>query len=39
MQFEWSLFSREPERKIVCFADELDIAVLAYSPRGRGTLA
>jgi len=37
-QMEWSLFSRESEAEVVPTARELGIAVVAYSPLGRGML-
>jgi aryl-alcohol dehydrogenase-like predicted oxidoreductase len=39
VQTEYSLFSREPERELLPVLDELSIALVAYSPLGRGLLA
>ena len=38
LQTEYSLFSREPEEKLLPVLRELDIALVAYSPLGRGFL-
>jgi aryl-alcohol dehydrogenase-like predicted oxidoreductase len=38
VQTEYSLFSREPEGNLIPVLRELDIALLAYSPLGRGFL-
>lgn len=38
VQFEWSMLWREPERDIVPAARELGIALVPYSPLGRGLL-
>ncbi|MFD3697546.1 aldo/keto reductase [Streptomyces sp. NPDC058646] len=38
LQSEWSLFSRDVERSAVGAAAELGVAVVAYSPLGRGFL-
>nr|WP_237555445.1 aldo/keto reductase [Streptomyces sp. SID4948] len=38
VQSEWSLFSRDAERSLVGAAAELGVAVVAYSPLGRGFL-
>jgi aryl-alcohol dehydrogenase-like predicted oxidoreductase len=39
IQTEYSLFSREPEDELLPVLDELGIALVAYSPLGRGFLA
>jgi aryl-alcohol dehydrogenase-like predicted oxidoreductase len=39
IQTEYSLFSREPEDELVPLLEELGIALVAYSPLGRGFLA
>jgi aryl-alcohol dehydrogenase-like predicted oxidoreductase len=39
VQTEYSLFSREPESELLPLLDELGIALVAYSPLGRGFLA
>lgn len=39
VQFEWSLFWREPEDDVVPVARELGIGLVPYSPLGRGMLA
>lgn len=39
IQTEYSLFSREPENELLPVLDELGIALVAYSPLGRGFLA
>lgn len=39
VQTEYSLFSREPEEELLPTLDELGIALVAYSPLGRGFLA
>jgi aryl-alcohol dehydrogenase-like predicted oxidoreductase len=39
IQTEYSLFSREPEDELLPLLDELGIALVAYSPLGRGFLA
>jgi aryl-alcohol dehydrogenase-like predicted oxidoreductase len=39
IQTEYSLFSREPEDELLPLLAELDIALVAYSPLGRGFLA
>ncbi|WP_330288760.1 aldo/keto reductase [Streptomyces sp. NBC_00576] len=39
VQSEWSLFSREVEADVVPVAAELGVALMAYSPLGRGFLA
>lgn len=38
VQSEWSLFSRDVERSVVGAAAELGVAVVPYSPLGRGFL-
>lgn len=38
VQTEYSLFSREPEENLIPVLRELDIALVAYSPLGRGFL-
>ena len=38
VQTEYSLFSREPEESLLPVLRELDIALVAYSPLGRGFL-
>ncbi|MEU6392064.1 aldo/keto reductase [Streptomyces sp. NPDC046939] len=38
VQSEWSLFSRDIERSVVPAAAELGVALVAYSPLGRGFL-
>jgi aryl-alcohol dehydrogenase-like predicted oxidoreductase len=38
VQTEYSLFSREPEDELLCVLRELGIALVAYSPLGRGFL-
>ncbi|MFD5713945.1 aldo/keto reductase [Streptomyces pharetrae] len=38
LQSEWSLFSRDIERQVVPAAAELGVALVAYSPLGRGFL-
>jgi aryl-alcohol dehydrogenase-like predicted oxidoreductase len=38
VQTEYSLFSREPEEDLMPMLRELDIALVAYSPLGRGFL-
>ncbi|MFD7640999.1 aldo/keto reductase [Kitasatospora sp. NPDC059795] len=38
LQSEWSLFSRGPERSAVPVAAELGVALVPYSPLGRGFL-
>jgi aryl-alcohol dehydrogenase-like predicted oxidoreductase len=38
VQTEYSLFSREPEQSLMPVLRELDIALVAYSPLGRGFL-
>ena len=38
VQTEYSLFSREPEEDLIPVLRELDIALVAYSPLGRGFL-
>jgi aryl-alcohol dehydrogenase-like predicted oxidoreductase len=38
LQSEWSLFSRDIERSVVGAAGELGVAVVPYSPLGRGFL-
>jgi aryl-alcohol dehydrogenase-like predicted oxidoreductase len=38
VQTEYSLFSREPEDRLIPVLRELDIALVAYSPLGRGFL-
>ncbi|MFF8676226.1 aldo/keto reductase [Streptomyces sp. NPDC015242] len=38
VQSEWSLFSRDIERHVVPAARELGVALVAYSPLGRGFL-
>jgi aryl-alcohol dehydrogenase-like predicted oxidoreductase len=38
VQTEYSLFSREPEENLIPVLRELNIAVVAYSPLGRGFL-
>jgi aryl-alcohol dehydrogenase-like predicted oxidoreductase len=38
VQTEYSLFSREPEENLLPVLRELDIALVAYSPLGRGFL-
>lgn len=38
LQTEYSLFSREPEERLLPVLRELDIALVAYSPLGRGFL-
>jgi len=38
VQSEWSLFSRDIERQVVPAAAELGVALVAYSPLGRGFL-
>lgn len=38
VQFEWSMLWREPERDVVPAARELGIALVPYSPLGRGLL-
>ena len=39
VQSEYSLFSREPEEELLATLEKLDIALVAYSPLGRGLLA
>jgi aryl-alcohol dehydrogenase-like predicted oxidoreductase len=39
VQTEYSLFSREPEEDLLPTLRELDVALVAYSPLGRGFLA
>jgi aryl-alcohol dehydrogenase-like predicted oxidoreductase len=39
VQTEYSLFSREPEEELLPTLDELGVALVAYSPLGRGFLA
>jgi aryl-alcohol dehydrogenase-like predicted oxidoreductase len=39
IQTEYSLWSREPEDELLPLLHELDIALVAYSPLGRGFLA
>jgi aryl-alcohol dehydrogenase-like predicted oxidoreductase len=39
IQTEYSLWSREPEDELLPLLKELDIALVAYSPLGRGFLA
>jgi len=39
IQTEYSLFSREPEEELLPVLEELGIALVAYSPLGRGFLA
>jgi aryl-alcohol dehydrogenase-like predicted oxidoreductase len=39
VQFEWSLFWREPEDDVVSTARKLGIGLVPYSPLGRGLLA
>lgn len=39
IQTEYSLFSREPEDELLPLLEQLDIALVAYSPLGRGFLA
>ncbi|ALC23397.1 aldo/keto reductase [Streptomyces pristinaespiralis] len=39
LQSEWSLFSRDVERSAVAAAAELGVALVPYSPLGRGFLA
>ncbi|WP_432840733.1 aldo/keto reductase [Dactylosporangium sp. CA-092794] len=39
VQSEWSLFSRDIEARVVPAAAELGVALVAYSPLGRGVLA
>jgi aryl-alcohol dehydrogenase-like predicted oxidoreductase len=39
LQSEWSLFSRDIEAKVVPAAAELGVALVPYSPLGRGFLA
>jgi aryl-alcohol dehydrogenase-like predicted oxidoreductase len=39
IQTEYSLFSREPESELLPLLDELGVALVAYSPLGRGFLA
>ncbi len=39
VQTEYSLFSREPEDDLIPTLDELGVALVAYSPLGRGFLA
>jgi aryl-alcohol dehydrogenase-like predicted oxidoreductase len=39
IQTEYSLFSREPEDELLPLLAQLDIALVAYSPLGRGFLA
>ncbi len=39
VQTEYSLFSREPEQEVLPLLQELGIALVAYSPLGRGFLA
>jgi aryl-alcohol dehydrogenase-like predicted oxidoreductase len=39
VQTEYSLFTREPEDELLPVLDELGIALVAYSPLGRGFLA
>jgi aryl-alcohol dehydrogenase-like predicted oxidoreductase len=38
LQYEYSLFTRDPEREIIPLARELGIGVVPYSPLGRGAL-
>ena len=38
VEIEWSLFTRDAEKDIVPTCRELGIAILAYSPLGRGML-
>lgn len=38
VQTEYSLFSREPEENLIPVLRELDVALVAYSPLGRGFL-
>jgi aryl-alcohol dehydrogenase-like predicted oxidoreductase len=39
LQYEYSLWSRDPEQEILPLARELGIGLVAYSPLGRGFLA
>jgi aryl-alcohol dehydrogenase-like predicted oxidoreductase len=39
VQVEYSLFTREPEEALLPALDELGVALVAYSPLGRGFLA
>jgi len=39
VQNEYSLFSREPESELLPLLNELNVALVAYSPLGRGFLA
>jgi aryl-alcohol dehydrogenase-like predicted oxidoreductase len=39
VQMEYSLFTREPEEELLPVLEELGIALVAYSPLGRGFLA
>lgn len=39
IQTEYSLFSREPENELLALLGQLGIALVAYSPLGRGFLA
>ncbi|MFL6600901.1 MAG: aldo/keto reductase [Steroidobacteraceae bacterium] len=39
IQTEYSLWSREPEDELLPLLEQLDIALVAYSPLGRGFLA
>jgi aryl-alcohol dehydrogenase-like predicted oxidoreductase len=39
VQFEYSLWTREPEQALLPTLEELGIALVAYSPLGRGFLA
>ncbi|HEY6709923.1 MAG TPA: aldo/keto reductase, partial [Actinomycetota bacterium] len=38
-QYEWSLFTRDPEGELLATLRELGIGVVAYSPLGRGFLS
>jgi len=38
LQYEYSLWSRDPEEEVIPLARELDIGFVAYSPLGRGAL-
>ena len=39
LQYEYSLWTREPEAALLPLARELGIGIVAYSPLGRGALA
>lgn len=39
LQYEYSIWSREPEKELLDLCDELGIAFMAYSPLGKGMLA